>query len=139
MDQYSGYLIREFRHWLVQVHHNQGYLGRCIVWCKRTNALDLVEATDEEQAELFVILRKWRGAVERAFGTDWFNYAFLGNETKHLHGHLVPRYSTPRQFAGLTFTDPRWGHNYITDNSFVIPPTMLEAIRLKLKEELNDE
>ena len=44
----------------IYVHENQGYLGRCVVWCKRTDALDLADATPEEQAELFLVLRDLR-------------------------------------------------------------------------------
>jgi len=32
-------------------------LGRCVVWCKREDALDLTDVTPEEQSELFLVLR----------------------------------------------------------------------------------
>ena len=50
-------LIKEYKHWAIYVHPNQGYLGRCVVWCKREDALDLTDATPEEQSELFLVLR----------------------------------------------------------------------------------
>ncbi len=137
MEDYSKYLIKEYKHWLVQVHTNQSYLGRCIVWCKRENALDLADATLDEQKELFAILEKLRETAKKVFQPDWFNYAFLGNETRHLHGHFIPRYSSPRQFEGTTFVDEQWGHNYKTDKNFVTPPEVLETIKLKLKRELS--
>jgi diadenosine tetraphosphate (Ap4A) HIT family hydrolase len=62
------------------------------------------------------------------------NYAFLGNVTHHLHGHIIPRYSRPVEFQGLTFEDKRWGNNYQTDHSFVTPPEVLEAVIRKFKE-----
>ncbi|MDP2665092.1 MAG: HIT domain-containing protein [bacterium] len=136
MEDYSKYLIKDFAHWSVSVHQNQSYLGRCIVWCKREDALDLADATREEREELFAILGQLREATKRAFQADWFNYAFLGNETRHLHGHFIPRYSSPREFEGVTFTDERWGKNYRTDHNFVTPPAVLEAVKLKLKNEL---
>lgn len=136
MEDFSKYLIKEYKYWTVSVHQNQGYLGRCVVWCKRENALDLADATEEEQKELIPILRDLREAVKNAFQPDWFNYAFLGNEARHLHGHFLPRYSSPRQFEGITFTDDKWGHNYKTDHNFITPPEVLEAIRLKLWEGL---
>ena len=137
MKDYSKFLVKEYTYWLVSVHENQGYLGRCIVWCKREDALSLADATEAEQKELITILRELQEATKRAFQADWFNYAFLGNETRHLHGHFVPRYSAPHQFEGITFTDERWGHNYKTDHNFVTPPEVLEAIRIKLKDELS--
>lgn len=133
----SNVLVKEYTYWLVNVHENQGYLGRCVVWCKREDALDLADATDAEQKELFTILFDLREATKRAFQADWFNYAFLGNDTLHLHGHIVPRYSSPREFEGVVFVDELWGHNYKTDHDFVTSPEILEKVILKLKEELH--
>ena len=56
-DKFSSILVKEYKHWAVYVHENQGYLGRCVIWCKRENALDLTDATQEEQNELFIILK----------------------------------------------------------------------------------
>lgn len=136
MKDYSKFLVKEYTHWLVNVHENQGYLGRCIVWCKREDALDLADATEAEQKELILVLSELREATKQAFKADWFNYAFLGNETRHLHGHFVPRYSSQREFRGMTFTDERWGHNYRTNHDFITSSEVLEAVRVKLKDEI---
>ena len=134
---YSQLLVKEYTHWLVQVHENQGYLGRCVVWCKREDANDLTEVTKDEYEELLRILKALKTAATNAFKTDWFNYAFLGNETPHLHGHFVPRYSSSREFMSTTFIDELWGHNYKTDKSFITTPELLEEVKLKLAEELS--
>lgn len=138
MEDYSRFLIKDYPLWSVSVHQNQGYLGRCVVWCKREDALDLADATEDEQRELIKVLGELREATKRAFQADWFNYAFLGNETRHLHGHFVPRYSSKREFEGTVFTDERWGHNYKTDHAFVTSEAVLEAIRIKLKNETQE-
>jgi len=136
MSDFSKYLVKDYKYWYVSVHPNQGYLGRCAVWCKRENALDLADATQDEQKELFAVLGELREATKKAFQADWFNYAFLGNETRHLHGHFIPRYSSPRQFNGREFIDERWGHNWQTDKSFEVTPEIWEAVRRTLKENL---
>ncbi len=135
---YSQQAIKDYKYWQLQIHSNQGYLGRCVVWCKRENALDLTEATSEEREELFQILRDLKDALTKVFQPGWFNYAFLGNEDRHLHGHVIPRYASSREFAGQTFTDERWGHNYKTDRDFVTSPEVLEKIKEKLKEKLGE-
>jgi diadenosine tetraphosphate (Ap4A) HIT family hydrolase len=126
---YSKFLIKEYKCWSIYVAQNQSYLGRCIIWCKRGNALDLSEATVEEREELFVVINELKNAVNKAFQPDWFNYAFLGNDTRHLHGHFIPRYASSREFKGVVFEDKLWGHNYETDRSFEIPSTVLSEIQ----------
>lgn len=132
MSDFSKYLIKDYTYWHVAVHPNQGYLGRCVIWCKREDALDLADATSEEREELFIILQKLREASKKAFQPDWFNYAFLGNETCHLHSHFIPRYSSPRQFNDMEFFDKEWGHNWQSDSSFVSIPELWGAVRSEL-------
>ena len=136
MEDFSKYKIKDYFYWSVFIHSNQGYLGRCIVWCKRENALDLTDATPEEQKELFLILRELHIAIQKVFEPDWLNYAFLGNETRHLHGHVIPRYAKPKTFEGVVFEDKLYGHNYKTDHGFSLPNEVLEKIRLSLKKAL---
>lgn len=133
---YSKNLIKNYEHWSVYAHVNQGYLGRCYVWCKREDASDLPDANEEEQKELFKILRKLEEVIIKEFKADMLNYAFLGNETHHLHGHVIPRYSKTFDFEGITFIDKNWGHNYKTDKEFVTPPELLESVISKLKKNL---
>lgn len=136
MEDYSKYIIKNYRYWSVQVHSNQEYLGRCAVWSKREGVLDLTDTTKDEQEELFMILRELKTAIINSFKPNWFNYSFLENETKHLHGHVVPRYENPVEFNGIMFVDKFWGHNFRLDPNFVTSPELLEAIRLKIKENL---
>jgi len=137
MEDYSKNIIKDYKYWTVLAHTNQGYLGRCVVWCKRENAQDLTEATAEEQEELFLILANLKKAIEKAFQPDWMNYAFLGNEMRHLHGHVIPRYASEKEFGGIKFKDERWGHNYRTDHDFITPPEILESVKLKIQEFLD--
>lgn len=130
---FSNNLIKSYKYWDVYVNQNQGYLGRCIIWCKREEAEDMIDATEEEQKELFEIIKDLRKAVQKCFNADWFNYAFLGNQTRHLHGHFIPRYKEPKVFMGTTFIDECYGDNYITDPVFTTPPEVLEKVKSSLQ------
>lgn len=92
-EDFSKNLVKKYTYWEIYVYENQSYLGRCVVWCKRENALDLADATVEEQQELFLVLHDLRETTKKIFQSDWFNYSFLGNEMQHLHGHFIPRYA----------------------------------------------
>lgn len=80
------------------------------------------------------MLNDLKNAVTKVFQPDWFNYAFLGNDTRHLHGHFIPRYVKPKEFMGIIFEDKLWGHNYKTDHSFKISLDVLNAIQKKIKK-----
>ncbi len=134
MDKFLKYKIKEYAYWSVYIYQNQGYLGRSVIWCRREDALDLVDATLEEKEELFIILRELREGLKKTFQPDWFNYSFLGNETKHLHCHIVPRYASERSFAGVTFKDKRWGNSYRIDHDLQIPDDVVERIRVQIKK-----
>ena len=43
------------------------------------------------------------------FKPDRFNYLQLGNSLHQLHFHGIPRYSSPRIFAGKKWIDERYG------------------------------
>ena len=136
MTDYSKLLIKDYKYWSVQIHTNQSYLGRCTIWCKRIDALDLTQATPEEHEDLFIIMNQLKDALTKCFQPDWFNYAFLGNCERHLHCHFIPRYAGPREFSGIKFEDKRWGHNYKTDHDFIITQKVLFDIQNKIMANL---
>jgi diadenosine tetraphosphate (Ap4A) HIT family hydrolase len=139
MKEFSHNIIKEYDYWTVLAHSNQGYLGRSVVWCNRESAEDLTEATEEERQELFLILVDLKKALEQAFKPDVLNYAFLGNETKHLHCHVVPRYKEPREFAGQKFEDKKWGHNFETDWSITTTQDTVDQVKLRILEFLKKD
>ena len=137
-EDFSKNLIKEYKYWQIYINANQSYLGRCVVYCKRPNALDLADATPEEQQELFVVLHDLREATKKVFQADWFNYFFLGNVMRHLHGHFLPRYEKPKTFMGITFNDELYGH-YPNDNddyTVAVPQEVLHAMKDRLTEAL---
>jgi len=134
---FSKNLVKGYEYWSVYVHENQGYLGRCIVWCKREDALDLVDATYAEREELFLVLKDLRKASKECFNPDWFNYAFLGNSVRHLHGHFVPRYAKTKMFEGTVFEDKLYGQNFKDDDSFITSEELLQKIKAVLVKAFN--
>ena len=135
-ENLSKNFVKGYKYWEIYVHENQGYLGRCVVWCKREDALDLADAMPEEQVELFLVLRDLREAAKKVFQPDWFNYSFLGNETRHLYGYFIPRYAKPKTFMDIVFEDKLYGHNFKTDHAFTTSPELLLSVRNKYCEVL---
>ena len=125
-------LVKQYERWTLIVHPNQYYLGRCILKLNR-HIVDLFDITEDEQDELFSIMKDVKNALSESFRPDFFNYASLGNKVEHLHMHVIPRYKDKRTFDGITFMDGRWGHNYKPyDKSFNVPESTLEKIRKEI-------
>lgn len=133
-EDFSKYIVKEYQYWNLQLHHNQEYLGRLVVWCKRNDAVDLTDATESEQKELFVVLQDAKELLNKAFKPDILNYAFLANKTRHLHGHIVPRYKEKVVFSDVTFEDKLYGQNYRTDHSFETTEDLKTAVLNELRQ-----
>lgn len=133
MSDFDKYKIKQYKHWGVYIHTNQTYLGRLVIWCDRKDALDLTDVTKEEYIELLKIIKEFKKVLVKAFSPDWFNYSLLGNATRHLHAHFIPRYSREVEFTNITFKDERWGHNYRTNHDFKIPEETLMKIKDKIE------
>jgi diadenosine tetraphosphate (Ap4A) HIT family hydrolase len=137
MDDHSKNLIKDYKFWTLNIHPNQCYLGRTYIWAKRDDAVDLMDATSEELLELQLIGKELKSALDSLWKPDMVNYAALGNVTRHLHMHVIPRYRESRELESITFSDDRFGKNHVPYNrEFKIPESTLLKIRDNIKKKL---
>jgi diadenosine tetraphosphate (Ap4A) HIT family hydrolase len=115
-EEYKKLNIKDYNYWRLMLHEHQCYLGRSIISLKRHDE-DIFNCTKEELEELREITIKLRNNIKSTFKADMFNYCSLGNGIRHVHLHLIPRYSKPVNFDGVVFTDERWGLNYAPHNT----------------------
>src|SRR5262245_36279506 len=83
---------------------NRNLLGKLIIVLRRHEEA----VTGLSAAEWAGLREDLTGATERlrsALRPDHFNYAFLQNQDRHVHLHVIPRYASPRTFAGELFDD----------------------------------
>jgi diadenosine tetraphosphate (Ap4A) HIT family hydrolase len=129
---YPGGVLKEYEHWVLEVSYRQHTLGSFIIFARR----EVERISDLEQMEI-VTLRYVMRAIEVAlteapeFHPDRFNYWQMGNALHRLHVHGIPRYQTPREFAGKTWTDTTWGSVPIWSKSNV-DQALVESIRKAL-------
>jgi len=128
--------IKEYNFWKVGLHENQYYLGRCVASLKR-HLEDLFDISEEEKRELFKIVKSLRTALRKSFSPDLLNYSSLGNEVRHVHLHITPRYKEDKVFSGIKFEDKRWGKNPSPyDKNFKIPSQVYKEILETIKNSL---
>lgn len=110
-DTDLGPVITESAHWKLVLNKNQSLLGKCFLVLRRH--LEAVpHLSPAEWADLHDQLAQATQVLAVAFQPDHFNYAFLQNQDRHVHLHVVPRYAEPRVFAGVTFDDPDYPSHY---------------------------
>ena len=128
--------VREFNYWELNVHEDQAYLGRCILWSKLPGDRDFTEMIDEEKKEFWHGLERLKNALDKSFRPDRINYASFANTTNHLHIHIIPRYQSSRIFGGKIFTDFNCGRNYAPYLQNKVSNEMLIQIRDEIRSKL---
>lgn len=135
-EQFEHLKIKEYELWLVHLSPNQSYLGWCDISLKR-HLEDIFEVGKSEAKELTHVVKSLKTAIRQSFDNDIFNYTSLGNSGRHVHLHVVPRYSQAVTFAGRTFIDQRWGKNYSPyDKEFRIEEKIMEIIKKQIQAKL---
>ena len=110
-DRNLAPVLAESDYWRLVLNRNQNFLGKCFLVLNRH--LEAVsQLSPLEWMDLHRQLILTTQALTVAFQPDHFNYAFLQNQDRHVHLHLIPRYAGPRTFAGIVFEDPDYPAHY---------------------------
>ena len=100
-------LVHEYRDWLVLVRPAQVTIGSLILAAKSD-----ATAYGELPAEAFAEQAEAVTAIERALAGfcrfERLNYLMLMMVDPHVHFHVIPRYSAPREWRGRSFSDAGW-------------------------------
>jgi len=76
----------------------QSYHGYCIL-VSRIHATELNQLGDEERLTFLDEMCLLAKAIEDCFHPKKLNYEMLGNQTPHMHWHVIPRYQNDTDFA----------------------------------------
>jgi diadenosine tetraphosphate (Ap4A) HIT family hydrolase len=99
--------------WLV-LSASQAYRGYCMLIAK-THAKEVFQLPEKERRRLFDDLALASQAIYKLFKPDKLNYEILGNQTPHLHCHIIPRRNSDpidREYPiwGQVMDEPRMSH-----------------------------
>lgn len=104
---YPATTVAEYEHWVVLLRPKQATLGALVLACNE-EATAFGDASPEAFVELRAACRDIERALDATFAPDKLNYLMLRMIDPHAHFHVLPRYDTPKTFAGVEFTDPGW-------------------------------
>ena len=128
--------LAESEYWRLVINRNQNLLGKCMLVLRR-HLETVPDLTVEEWTDLQPELRRANAALTAAFAPDHFNYAFLQNQDRHIHLHIIPRYAEARIFAGIVFDDPDYPAHYsVPGPTRILDKTQLDMLAEELHKYL---
>lgn len=127
-------VIADGTYWRLILNINQNLLGKSM-WVLRRHLEAVPDLSPAEWMELHSLLSRTRQTLGDAFQPDHYNYAFMQNQDRHVHMHVIPRYANPRLVDGFEFTDPDWpGHYTALNPSRRLAPRSLTHVTESLRE-----
>ncbi|MFH1188978.1 MAG: HIT family protein [bacterium] len=97
-------LIKEYKHWELLIRNRNTTLGNCVAITKK-HLENFSDITPEEMTELTYVIKGIEKSLKQSFSYDKINWLMLMMKDKHTHFHIIPRYQTPRNFAGIEWVD----------------------------------
>ncbi|MET0281431.1 MAG: HIT family protein [Steroidobacteraceae bacterium] len=125
--------IAQSEYWTLLLRPRQPTLGALVLVCRED-----VRAFAEVSAAAFADLQRMVQGLERALhrfvGYERINYLMLMMVDPDVHFHVLPRYSTPRQFAGVQFADAGWPGAPQLEPAVLLDAPASAALRRQLLE-----
>lgn len=104
---YPETLIKEWDHWAVLLRPAQVTLGSLVLAAKSA-ATAYSQLPASAFAEQATAIRSIERALARFCQYERLNYLMLMMVDPNVHFHVIPRYSQPREWDGLSFPDHGW-------------------------------
>jgi diadenosine tetraphosphate (Ap4A) HIT family hydrolase len=81
------------------------YPGFCrVIW--RAHVTEMTELEPADRSRLMEVVFALESALRATVAPDKVNVASLGNQTPHLHWHVVPRWSDDPNFPATVWSPP---------------------------------
>jgi diadenosine tetraphosphate (Ap4A) HIT family hydrolase len=127
-------LLREFDHWVILLRPAQVTLGSLVLAAKSdaTAFADLPRAAFAEQADAVAAIEQ---VLARFCRYERINYLMLMMVDPHVHFHVIPRYSEPRQWDGIDFPDAGWPGPPLLGSAVALSPAHIAELARKLSAE----
>lgn len=124
-------LIKEYQHWKLLVKNRNVSLGKCVAITKQHHE-SLSEISPAEMVELVQVAKEIERALKKSFSYDKICWLMLMmKERHHTHFNIIPRYKTPREFAGIKWIDD-FDPDPLAQKHPDVSPEILQQIRKKI-------
>jgi len=100
-------VIKTYEHWSVLLRPEQVTLGSLIL-ASHSDAHAFGDLSDSAMTELSRVTHDIEASLTDCFSFDKINYLMLMMVDPHVHFHVIPRYSTPRENQAIIIEDEFW-------------------------------
>lgn len=118
-------VILETDYWVWSVRPVQATLGAGILSLKRA-AESFSDITEDEGRDLAKIIKMIENTLNKSFGYQRINYLMLMMVDYHVHFHVIPRYESEKEFAGIKWSDKGWPKPPVLDAELVEEKVLYE-------------
>ena len=129
---YPDTLIRELDHWVVLLRPAQVTLGSLLL-AARSEATAYADLPDQAFAEQGTAVRMIEESLAGFCSYERINYLMLMMVDPNVHFHVIPRYSKPRSWNGMAFSDAGWPGPPDLKSAVVLDPSDLASLRDELR------
>lgn len=104
-DSAGGTLVWRDARCRVVLIDDTDYPGFCrVIW--NAHVREMTDLNESERMALMDVVFAVEAAIRDALGPDKINLASLGNQTPHLHWHVIPRFKGDRHFPNAIWGQP---------------------------------
>ncbi len=127
LEMPADHAIAELSVSRIVLYDDQTFPGYCLV-ILREHATELFHLTPAVRTALLEDVCRAAEALQRAFRPTKINYAVLGNQSPHIHWHLIPR-----RADDPAWPRPVWSHPH---EKQVPPPARAREVARVIREAL---
>ena len=133
---YPESLLAELNHWVILLRPAQVTLGSLVLAAKgeATAYSALRPEAFTEQADAVARMER---ALAAFCGYEKINYLMLMMVDPHVHFHVVPRYSEPREWDAIEWPDTGWPGPPQLASAVTLTPEQLRTMTDALKPGIN--
>jgi glycerol-3-phosphate cytidylyltransferase len=100
-------LIKDYGNWCLLLRQEQITLGSMVLVCKES-VTEFSKLSTESFLEYTKIIPEIESQLKTLFCYDKINHLMLMMIDPHVHFHIIPRYSNPKEFNKNRFYDNGW-------------------------------
>lgn len=125
--------IAQTDYWTVLLRPRQPTFGSLVLVC-REDVKAFSEVSAAAFADLQQVVRGIEHMLRAVVGYERINYLMLMMVDPDVHFHVIPRYGSAREFAGVTFADAGWPGPPQLEPAVVLDSALRDSLRQRLVE-----